>query len=53
MELNFNVLCTAFEWIQIFVLCYLVRLGNKVQKYKMLLFFLIMLKFIKVGKACK
>lgn len=39
MELNFNVLFAALEWIQFFVICYLVRLGNKVQKYKLLLLF--------------
>lgn len=40
MELSFNVLFAAFEWIRFFVICYLVRLGIKVQKYKLLLFFL-------------
>lgn len=39
IELNFNVLFAALEWTQIFVICYLVGLGNKVQKYMLLLFF--------------
>lgn len=52
MELNFYVLFAAFEWIQFIVICYLVRLGNKVQAVYYY-FFLIMFNFIKVGKACK
>lgn len=40
IKLNFNGVFAALEGIQIFVICYLVGLGNKVQiKYKLLLSF--------------